>query len=179
MRPLTNMRSPEIPWSEYSVEHNSSPGVCWPPCAVIIVWKPQNLIHRLSPLCGRVGCEHTGYIVYFQCFLLGSLVRVGLCLAFGFIWGYVYFFLTIQDVYSHPVWFFPQLHLHLNLVGSLPWVGHIPCPTPHNLQCVRACTHLGTLLFLWVAARFVVCVSGGRIEWVIILGMETQEIFFE
>lgn len=40
----------------------------------------------------------------------------------------------------------PQLHLLLNLVGSLPWAGALPCSTPHNLQHTHAHARTQTLL---------------------------------
>lgn len=53
----------------------------------------------------------------------------------------------------------------------------LPDP-PQSPVCLCMHTHGHTLVSLSSCQVCSVCMSGGRIEWVIILGMETQENFF-
>lgn len=56
----------------------------------------------------------------------------------------------------------PQLHLHLNVVGSLPWVGASPRPTPpQSPVCSRAYAHGHTLVSLSSCQVYSVCVCLG------------------
>lgn len=86
------------------------------------------------------GGEHTGY----------SLLPVLLAGEFGRSWSVLSLWVHLRMCLFSPYYtgclqplcvVFLQLHLHLNLMGSLPWVGDVSCPTPHNHQCVCACTH--------------------------------------
>jgi hypothetical protein len=69
----------------------------------------------------------------------------------------------------------PVTALAFEFGGQLALVKDIPCLAPHNLQY----THGHTLVSLSSCQVCSVCMSGGRIEWVIILWIETQEKFFE
>ena len=77
----------------------------------------------------------------------------------------------------------PQLHSHLNLVGSLPWARGYPLPdppqSPPHIHTQPDTPTLVSLTGCQVCSVCVcLCVSGGRIEWVLILGIETREFFF-
>ena len=66
----------------------------------------------------------------------------------------------------------PATALAFEFGGQLALGRGYPLPDPYNLQ------HTPALVSLTSCQVCSVCVSGGRIEWVLILEMETQEFFF-
>lgn len=93
-------------------------------------------------------------------------------LASEFMWGgYVY---IPQRTFIAILCVLPATAVAFEFGGQLAPPSRWCLLSPHF-----SCTHISTLLFLWAAARFVVYVYVlGRIEWVIILRMETQDFFF-
>lgn len=115
-------------------------------CYCLVASQPEN-VSSLLQLWSRMGHETSkiqfiasasSWKVWYELVSASLWVHVRMCLFSSYSTGCLQPFCVVC----------PQLHLHLNLVGSLPWVGDIPCPTPHNRQCIHAHTHAGTLLFL-------------------------------
>lgn len=140
-----------------------------------IVWHPHNpMKHYYSYGAGwdasLAGCRLSPVL------LAGEFGMSWPLLASGFTWRCVYFPPSYTVCLQPSCVVCPQLHLHLNLVGSLPWVGASPCLTPPP-PVSSVFTHGHTLVSLSSCQVCSVCVWG-RIEWVIILGMGNTGKFF-